>query len=272
MKKDITTYACIVAGMLLGLTGCKRAIEEYLKDNPTAEYGFCQLRQFNFRTSGTIGTQRGVEDTVVFTYNAHGDPVTGLRAKVSTGYPNFFFRYDRYDRLTDLIGGYGTDPTDPEFGGVEIWNRFKYDNKGNIVLDSMYTFPAVVDGHPAFSTEFPSGIIIKTYQYDSKDRIKRSTYGSSPLSFSVANYSYDAHGNLVGTPHDNKINFHRTNKIWMFLDADYSVNNPLTAAYTYNDHELPVNIVPTSGTGMNFMDLGWTSLEYDRASVRYSCK
>jgi len=267
MKKSITPCACLLAGLLLGLSGCRKAIEDYLKENPTAEYGYCRLKQFNFRTSGTIGTQRGISDTMVFTYNAYGDPVTGLRAHWSTGYPNFLFRYDHFNRLTDLVGFYGYNP---DFsGGVEIWSRYKYDGHGRIVLDSFYMFPTVVDDHPTLG-EYGT-VFLNTYEYDAQGRIVKFTYGSNYFHTPTV-YSYGADGNLTGTPHDNKINLHRTNKVWMFLDRDYSVNNPLTAAYTYNDHGLPVGIIPTAGTEMSFMDLGWTQLEYDRADVRYDCK
>lgn len=266
MKKSITPYVCLLAGVLLGLSSCKKAIEDYLKDNPTAEFGFCQLKQFNFHTSATLGTERGIPDTIRFTYNIHNNPVTGFRPRPSTGYPNWFFRYDKWNRMTDLIGGYGTLP-DFSDAGVESWNRFKYDGQGRIVLDSLYDFPTIVDDHPT-KGEF-GDIVIATYEYDSKNRVSKYTWGFINNSYKfVSNYSYDADGNLVGTPHDNQINLHRTNKVWMFIDQDYSVNNPLTAAYTYNTQGLPVNIVPTVGTEMYF----FSSLEYDKANVEYTCK
>jgi len=269
MEKRMTPYVCLLAGLVLvsGLSGCKKAIEDYLRDNPTAEYGFCQLKQFNYQlpTSGTAGTLPIAYDTMVFTYNAHGDPVTGFRPVPRTGNPNFILRYDRWDRLTDLIGTYGTNPD--LSGGIESWNRYTYDGQGRIVLDSVYNFPTIVDGHPGLGEH--SSIVIATYEYDPKNRVSKYSWGFvGDLNKFVSTYSYDADGNLVGTPHDNQINLHRTNKVWMFMDRDYSVNNPLTAAYTYNTRGLPVTIVPTAGTEMDFFN----SLQYEKADVKYTCK
>jgi len=71
--------------------------------------------------------------------------------------------------------------------------------------------------------------------------------------FSLVNsYSYNADGNLAGHDYDDKINYHRTNRVWMFIDRDYSVNNPVIATYEYNDFGLPTRIVPFEGTVGSF--------------------
>ncbi len=64
----------------------------------------------------------------------------------------------------------------------------------------------------------------------------------------------------------------RTNKIWMFLSKDYSLNNLADAIYSYNDFNLPTNIaIPTSTTNI-FFDFGEGSIGYDVAAIKYSCK
>jgi hypothetical protein len=50
------------------------------------------------------------------------------------------------------------------------------------------------------------------------------------------------------------------------------VNNPLTAAYTYNDRGLPISMLPAAGTGMYFSNLDFDGLEYEQADVKYTCK
>jgi len=265
----MTAFAFLLTGLALGLSGCRKAIEDYLKYYPTAEYGFCQLRQINIQypAAANAGTLPVSYDTMAFTYNAHGDPVSGIRPVPRTGAPNFFFRYDHLGRLTDAFGSYGTDPHPT--GYCEVWHRYKYDNWGHANFDSMYIFPLVVDDHPTLS-EY-SSLNLNAYEYDSKGRISKFTYHTNYFPF-VTNFSYDADGNLTGTPHDNEINLHRTSKVWMFLDRDYSVNNPLTAAYTYNDRGLPISIVAPTGTKMHFSSLDFDGLEYGEAHVIYSCK
>ena len=251
MKKELCLLLmAITVGILSILPGCKKAF-----DPDRSQYN---IKQFSC-VGSPLGTERNENDTMWFTYNVNGDPVTGIRARVSTGYPNFLFRYDHHGRFTDLIGVYGTTLTD---GGVESWTRYFYDDLNRIVSDSFYSFPAIINGQPTIG-EY-SGFIISTYEYDSKDRISKVTRGS----FSTP-YSYDEQGNLAGIPHDNKINYHRTNKIWMFIDRDYSLNNPATASYTYNSAGLPTEIVPFPGTVGVFMSVAETSLEFSRADIKY---
>ena len=76
------------------------------------------------------------------------------------------------------------------------------------------------------------------YRYDTWDRIVQDSTIWSFGSAQVNKYAYDANGNLVGRTYDNKTNIHRTNRIWMFLDRDYSVNNPFPAS-DYNRSGLP---------------------------------
>jgi hypothetical protein len=253
MKRNLClSVIAIMAGALSILPGCK-------KGHPGTDLSFCQIKQFSYAGS-PLGVGRQENDTMRFTYNSNNDPVTGIRARPSTGYPNFFFRYDRQGRFTDLIGAYGHTALD----GVESWTRYFYDNHNHIVRDSFYTFPAIVDGHPTLGEH--SGFINSAYEYDSKDRIIKATRG-----LRSSTISYDQQGNIVGSAYDNKINLHRTNKIWMFIDHDYSVNNPATAAYTYNAFGLPTKIVPFPGTVMGFMSVAETGLEFSEADIDYDC-
>jgi hypothetical protein len=47
--------------------------------------------------------------------------------------------------------------------------------------------------------------------------------------------------------YDNKINPRRTNKIWMFVDKDYSANNPIPGPTAYNELGLPLNNITFLG-------------------------
>lgn len=280
MKKQLFRLFTSVIGLsIFLLPGCKKATD-YLKDNPTAAYCPCKIRQFNYAGSSVLGTQHGGTDTVRFTYNAAGDPVSGIRVHPGTGYPNWFFRYDGHGRLTDLIGLYGQ--TDEGF--AESWNRYFYDGQDRIVKDSAYFFPGVVDNHPILDPLLFSSVDIFLYEYDAKNRVTKEAlvFGSG----FTTTYSYDSRGNRIGpvygltsgkhsgpatAAYDDKINYHRTSKVWMFIDKDYSVNNPITATYHYNSFGLPVSIVPFTGTLQNFLSVSHTSYEFESATIEYDC-
>jgi len=238
-------------GAFFVLPGCKKITHPGV--------ACCNITRFAYAGS-PLGVGRQVNDTMWFTYSSSGNPVSGIRAFPSTGYPNFFFRYDHFNKFTDLIGAYGHTALD----GVESWTKYFYDGRGRIVRDSFYTFPEIVNGRPTLGVH--SGFINTTYEYDSEDRIIKVIGDHRNTTF-----SYNEQGNLIGRVYDDKINIHRTNKIWMFIDRDYSVNNPATATYTYNAVGLPTKIVPFTGTVMNFMSVAETSLEFSQADIEYDC-
>ncbi|HTI10411.1 MAG TPA: hypothetical protein VL832_17710 [Puia sp.] len=260
MKKKPAFSAIIIAGILLIGPACNKWID-YMANHPVV--GHCQIRQFSFVD------RFGGADTMNFTYNSWDDPVAGLRPGPRTGAPNFFFRYDRQHRLTELIGAYGMAPLEQ---GVESWNKYFYDGSGRIVKDSLYFFPDIVDGHPTHG-EFGTTSQY-WYEYDSRDRISKVTWlieGSSNPT--VTTYTYDPNGNLVGpAAYDNKLSFRLTNKIWMFLDRNYSINNPAIAAYTYNQTGLPTTIDCFPGNSAEFMTVPSTSLSYTKAVIGYNCR
>lgn len=108
------------------------------------------------------------------------------------------------------------------------------------------------------------------YEYDDKKRIIKVTKTfslGSTYPTEIYQYQYDGNGNLVtpGEVYDNKINFHRTNKIWMFLDRDYSVNNPFTAN-AYNSNHLATKLV--SDKLRSFLRIQYLA----ETKVTYSCK
>lgn len=173
--------------------------------------------------------------TWLFEYNEKGDPVKVMPTVVLFTYS--VFRYDKKGRLTDYI-----NPA--MFGGFQRWSRYQYDNNNRIVQDTTYVLGFVTDDP---SSDFFPARRVHTYEYDAQDRIKRVTavYPSGSLPPIITDYTYDAAGNLElpGVVYDNKINIRRTNRIWMFIDRDYSVNNaqPVEA---YNSYGLPTTFGP----------------------------
>jgi YD repeat-containing protein len=259
MKKSLPLLmAPLLMGALLFLPGCKKLFD-YLQDHPDTAPGYCRIEQLNYALPPGESFSR---DTITFTYNAMGNPTTATRPGPRTGATDFVFLYDKHDRLTDVAGVFHlADLYDSTYG--ETWDHYIFDAHNRVVIDSSYLFPFIENGHPTLDNH--GSLILFTYDYDSEDRViaVHETIGGRLLTFT---YAYGPDGNLTGVAHDHEVNIHQTNKIWMFLDKDYSKNNPLPDTYTYNSFGLPVKIAPP-GNGGNFFMYGFTE-----ADIRYSCK
>jgi hypothetical protein len=70
------------------------------------------------------------------------------------------------------------------------------------------------------------------------------------------------------------LNIHRTNTIWMFIDRDYSINNPVdNGSDTYNSVGLPISISTNNTSvppGFTFIIIGYP-FGITNASIVYSC-
>lgn len=198
----------------------------------------------------------GTNDVLQFTYNSSGNPVTITRSRgAHTGYPNYVFKYDQKKRLTDFIGVYDGNTN------AEFWHKYFYDDHDNVVLDSTYIFPRIASGYPenAFDRRATS------YTYDDNNRIIKESTVSANNAPVEHTYTYDANGNKAGSTYDGKTNINRTNKIWMFLNKDYSVNNPFNAD-AYNASGLPSSFSLTPENAFGFLGNAYT-----KAQVVYSC-
>lgn len=259
--KKIFTLLVILATFL---TSCQKSDEYLLSSNssrnylksaslenqPLAEIKECSIIQIIY----AVGTGK---DVLQFSYNSLGDPVSITRTLgAHTGRPNYIFKYDEKKRLTDFIGIYNNNT-------AEFWHRYFYDSRGNIILDSAYIFPQTKNGFPenAFSRQ------LTYYTYDNKQRIiKDSTVFSSSISPIVKIHAYNSDENRIGEIYDDKININRTNKIWMFLNREYSVNNPYNAN-GYNPTGLPTNInLPSNENSLSFLGNA-----YYKAEIVYEC-
>ena len=206
--------------------------------------------------------------SVVFSYNNQGDPVSIIQLPyTTTGFPNYFFVYDNKHRLTEMFRMYGNGKVGE--GGGESYNKYFYASPGSkeIIMDSAYYYPYFQNG---ILINYFGGAQATWYLYDDKGRVIRDSAVTDNNSqhTRVTNYTYDANGNRTGRIYDNKVNLHRTHEIWMFLDRDYSLNNPFTAQ-TYNAQQLPtdVDLTGVPGQGLSFL-----ILYLKRASLSYDCK
>ncbi|SFD98767.1 YD repeat-containing protein [Chitinophaga sp. CF118] len=237
----------------------------------------CQIT----KVMGDLG--RNGEHSFDIIYNNKGNPVSMLRSNVGIGRPNFVFRYDHKGRLTDFYGVYSAPGQPDPSSSYEAWHKYYYDAKNRIILDSTFDFGTIgSDNEPIPNTiRYPNGVMnISTYVYDSQNRIIKSTdTQGSNTTIRTLLYTYNNAGNLESVldpsvepgsmPQyffDNKINYHRLNGIWQFLDRDYSVNNPMPAD-TYNSYGLPIVInLPSHYTGY------FVTTNFSHAEFEYSCK
>lgn len=254
MKKLKPFLAVIViACLLFPLAACEKVME-YLEENPDSDIKYCNIKKFTENSGPAAGPR--VAD---FTYNAFGNPVKVIVNNVGTGNPNRFFKYDSHQRLKEYRGEYTN-------GNYEFWYRYAYAPASNrIITDTVYIFGPIA---PEPTTFFDRRVT--HYTYDAGGRIIQTSTVSTvfPGPPVVSTYTYDAMGNLVrpGITYDTKINLHRTNRVWMFLDRDYSVNNPLTAD-TYNSNGLPTSITLGDGELLR----GFIGFYLNDSDIQYIC-
>ena len=221
-----------LGGILLLLTlfvSCHKIDElRYDLQNGNADLKQCVIKEidFQFSTELLFGATQ-----LKFTYNSKKDPVTMTPDFIDDGSPIRVFYYDKAGRLTQFAGIFPN-------GAFEFWHNYFYDRSDRIVGDSLYTLGRIGQ---------LGGASIKAFSqlsYDHLNRITREIKTSNALNpdrSDTTYFQYDAAGNLNGGqgPYDHNVNPLLTNKIWRFLDRDYSVNNSIQAT-AYDEHRLPI--------------------------------
>jgi len=256
-KANFCLPLLFLAAILISAGSCKKIEREILKD-PCADFKFCNIKSYTFPGFSTTYSP----NTASFTYDAFGNPLTVTNTEVVTGAPNLIFKYDAAHRLSEFIRPYAN-------GTFETWSKYVYDASGKIATDTTYVFGQVTPAGPADYWEAR----LTTYTYDATCRILKTSSlviegeNTGTLPF-VQTYAYDASGNLIrpGITYDNKVNIHRSNKIFMFVDRDYSMNNPFTAT-SYNAYSFPQVInLPKPAPSIYFLQRF-----IDQATFVYQC-
>lgn len=216
---------CLLLSSVFLISSCYK-LQDYLHGQGDDDFKTCNIKKIS-------SIDENYTITWDFTYNKAGSPTSVITNSVGTSNPNRYFFYDKYNRLVQLVSPYVN-------GYYEQWNKYGYNNKGQIAVDTSYNFGKLSGDIP-----LPSAYLtIIFFSYDAKGRIvhaKEDHYsGDVYIVTSERDYQYDASGNLLnGMVYDNKLNVGRTNAIWMFLNRNYSVNNAFIAT-AYNKYGLPV--------------------------------
>ena len=270
MKKSHFFSAPLLVLLFFLSPGCKKFDDLFEKDKLVVTG--CDIYKIHlpagFDYSGSEAR------TAVVRYNALGQPISMIfeNTQDGTGYPNnYFFRYDAEHRLTDFIAAYDN-------GAFDTWHTYRYNGKGQVKDDSAYFFGELNGGHPSETDLLDRPYTV--YTYDDIGRIIKAVVirggedGPSSFDTSITNYTYNSDGNLVrpGSMYDKQVNMNRTNKIWMFINRDYSRNN-FRAALQYNEKKLPLEFTAGNLPFSLFNYQGdTTDGAIDNIQVEYNCE
>jgi YD repeat-containing protein len=245
MKKCTRSIVALLGLMsLLSMQSCKKIWDE-IKHHPNGTADNCRIEKIYTVTplNDDQGNPYDFKDTITFTYDVKGNPVTIRYASSPFGWDvygrNRRFIYDAQNRLSVYLENIGQAlGDDSSYKSAGLWHKYVYPNATQVV-DSVFSY---TDGDIATGSS-PlnySGLDVQTYNLDSYGRI---ISWSDQFGHSVT-YTYDSNGNLVrpGVTYSNKTNIYQTNKTWMFLAKDYSVNSANGVATQFNANKLPVNI------------------------------
>lgn len=247
----LLTFLCF-AGILF-LTGSCKKIVDLLITNPLATVEGCRIEKI-------VQWETPISDprTYTFKYNSLCNPVSIIGdMPSSSGAPNYFFRYDSKNRLSESLGFYDNDY-------YEFWTKYFYDDRGRVVGDSSWVF-GLKGEQPDPNSVF---IYVSKYIYDVYGRITKiiaEEFQFTPGQIYTYEYYYNPYGNLMREfPYDeDHVSIYRTHKLWMFLNRNYSVNTS-PPALSYNSHKLPTRFWDSSSINFLGMNIG-------NSEIYYSC-
>jgi hypothetical protein len=216
----------------------------------------CRIERVRYSNNGGLNY-----DTVLFSYNSFNNP-TKVIFKNNDTYlgSHFYFKYDVSKNVTGIRRLEDTTLYNTNSG---TWEKLTY--KGSKIIDTIFYAAA---GWPASTPTSYSRYEVQTYKLDSLKRVIEWDYASFGTPRHI-DYKYDNNGNLIrpdGAKYKLNVNNIRvTNKVWMFIDRDYSVNMPTEEGAEFTPTRLPKKLKPF---GKFFM-----GIVYDggNAWVSYSC-
>ena len=249
-------FAC-TAGTMLLLSSCQKDFNPSEKEETkstalSTENSYCRVESI-WENPGMIN-----ERIRLVLYDEFDNPVAITTPLVNSGSSYRTFKYDNWHRLREFRGEFSR-------GVFETWHFYGYDLNGRINVDTMYVFGTISDKPVNYIQRS-----IEKIEYDTENRISQVSYSDIHGNTSKTNYTYDSRGNLIlpGVVYDDKMNINRTNDIWMFINRDYSLNNPF-AADEYNEFGFPTVMNYPSHRYIGFAR---TDINLSNSRISYSCR
>lgn len=280
--KKITTRLIVLISVISMFTfaGCKKILD-YVKQHPDGTANNCSIERitYSFLTEdySPSGGYKTLNDTLNISYNTAGNPVS--MKYTSSRYPEIdpidvfssdnILKYDSKNRLVVFLEKI-TDNARSNWAGCIYWHKYTYVNN-NLITDSIFPYGA---GNYLTSDRPDGNITPYTFveiRLDNYGRIIKTITRTIEDPTPVEKiYTYDASANLVkpGITYSNKTNIKQTNKIWMFLARDYSVNAPAGEALAYNSNNLPT----LYSKRVPFFAEPYLTPDDSQARVYYKCK
>jgi hypothetical protein len=252
MIKKFKHFAWLpVLALMTLLTGCQKLVDKWWHDHP-GDIG-CKIKKMVKKVdSGNPPI------TALFYYSKKGnlDSIITDTEIGSVGPSYFYFKYDHKNRLVEYNTYYERSPE-------WYYELHKYVYTGNkITTDSVKVQVA---------GEYTE---VRNLTYDGQGRVTgetgTATAEGSTSDITPVTYTYDSDGNLqevTGANYDDKVSYLRTDKVLMFTQRNYSMNN-IKPALGYNAQELP--------TGFEFLESESPEYGFDVMgtpdSIDYYCK
>lgn len=260
MRVRISTIALTL--IIFCSIGCKK-VYDYIDKNPTETCDACKVVQLKVSYNETPSVYN-------VSYDKKGNVTSLLTDQQFFSNFNFYFRYDKKNRVTDRIQVY------PGNIGAVIWNSYVY--FPDKIMDTAYVYAGLItDPHPPYDAIDKFYTELKT---DAYQRITRAIRHNGEFVDTIF-YKYNAKSNLIFNPaavYDNKINPYRTNNMWQVTLRDFSANNAtdeFSSDYSYypqivsyNSYGLPTKYKVRSYAPLSISNFG---LYYDSLEVKYDC-
>lgn len=237
-RNKLTILFCLP---LLTLTSCTK-VWDYFKQNPDHPGANCRIEQISFESLNTF--DEIIPSAAYFSYNTFNNP-TLIRFDIPYDlWPmDKAFRYDAENRLIVYVEGFEYPET-----VQTLWHKYIYINPMKII-DSVFTYTTgdyMITDRP----DDYSGLRVYELTLDFWGRIinEKRIYENSNISEKI--FRYDHNGNIIkpGITYTTKPNIRQTNKIWQFIDRDYSVHQPEHEVGTFTSFGMPhtfTNIIST---------------------------